>query len=232
MRGKCRGVSLDIKNTVERETERRSLTKYFVTRVNRCKYRDGLNSLRDDIASRRAAKPTCRGIGSCEAGLTPATLPAEPSRGPTTGMPCVKMPSCQCAQIVCAPRAACACVRARCRMRKTCVCAPSLSLFPPIVPTLLFPLAACVPRAQHHLSSLSHLSPGPILSSPLLLVPLDLWKFFFSLPFFVSFILDFLPRFPDYIKKKKDRKYILVSAPHGSPRGLAFKSRVPLGEGF
>lgn len=35
--------------------------------------------------------------GSCEAGLTPATLPAEPSRGPTTGMPCVKMPPRLCA---------------------------------------------------------------------------------------------------------------------------------------
>jgi len=169
MRGKCRGVSLDIKNTVERETERRSLTKYSVTRVNRCKYRDGSNSLRDDIASRRAAKPTCRGIGSCEAGLTPATLPAEPSRGPTTGMPCVKMPSCQCAQIVCAPRAARACVRARRRMRKTCVCALSLSrFFLPSCPLSFFlllrvclgPSITCLP------SPISPRAPSsPLLSS-------------------------------------------------------------------
>ncbi|KAM0735936.1 hypothetical protein ACS0PU_009897 [Formica fusca] len=92
-------MDADVKIRPEREN-RRSLTEYSVTRVNRCKCRDGSNSLpRDDIASRRAARPTHPGIGSCEAGLTPATLPAETIPG--TGMPCVKMPPCLCAQIVC-----------------------------------------------------------------------------------------------------------------------------------
>lgn len=107
-------------------------------------------------------------------------------------------------------RVACACVRARRRMRKTCVCVRSFSLFLSIVLSPLLSFAACVPRAQHHLSSLSYLSPGPIFPSSLLLIPLDLWDLFlslslsfsFSLSFFVSFILDFFPRFPDYIKKR------------------------------
>lgn len=173
--------------------DRRSLTEYSVTRVNRCKCRDGSNSPRDGIASLASHETRRRSssTGSCEAGLTPATLPAEPSWGPTTGMPCVKMPPRLCAlkSRVCV-RARLVrwrtCVRARRRMRKTCVCAPSflllLSLSPPLsLPlTLYLSFAACVPRAQHHLSFLSHLSPGPS-SSPSPPSPLGPWDFVLSL---------------------------------------------------
>lgn len=118
----------------------------------------------------RRERPTCRGTGSCEAGLTPATLPAEPSRSPTTGMPCVKMPPCLCAQIVC--------VCVSCVRDVGCVKRASILLLPSIALSLSLSLSACVPRAQHHLS---FLSPSSILPSPPFLIPLDLWDFVLSL---------------------------------------------------
>lgn len=126
----------------------------------------------------------------------------------------------------------CVCMRARRRMRKTRVCVPSFFLslsFSRSFPSFSVSLAACVPRAQHHLSSLSHLS--PILSPPL--IPSLLYASgrlrFFSLspPSYLSFSTSF-PGVSRLHKKKEDRKYILVHASHGSPRGLAFKSRESL----
>lgn len=194
--------------------ERRSLTKYSVTRVNRCKYRDGSNSLRDDIASYRAARPTCRGTGSCEAGLTPATLPAEPSRSPTTGMPCVKMPPCLCAQIVCAPP--CVVRRARVCVRDVgCVKrASALGLtrfFPPSRSLFFFlSLRVCLGPSITCLSS--PISPrvpsSPLVSPPYPPGPLGLLSLSSPLRVFHSRLLSSVPR--QHEKKKKVRKYILV----------------------
>lgn len=148
-------------------------------------------------------------------------------------MPCVKMPSASvCSNRVCAQSGVCACARrdVGCVKRAS---ARYLSRSPS--PRLIPSFAACAPQAQHHLSSLSHLSPGPIatrcLPSRLTSGPLELRSFSLFPPFHpscLSFSTSFPPIPRPHIQKRRIENISeYPCARHGSPRGLAFKSRVP-----
>lgn len=143
-----------------------------------------------------------------------------------------------CSNRVCVSCGARVCARARdvgCVKRASAL-RPS-RFFPPsgTIPLFFFlPLRVCL-RAQHHLSFLSLSLPGshPTLASPYPPGPLGLRSFSLFPPSCLSFstffppsVLPPPPPLPDNVKKK-ERLKIYPCTPHGSPRGLAFKSRVP-----